>query len=138
MLIRIEPSMNLDLATSINYPRIKHVLFNEINSFCKEKHSIRNDLHSLRVDVGMAYSYDEIKAAAEVIKDKYTPVEDNFIGVDFIIEETRYDYGLTMFVIIQRDIISAKQFTFRYKKKEYSERRLMNAIQTSGEPSKSE
>lgn len=117
MFVDVSGALPTNIENSIYYPKIKHLLFPEIVSFCKEKTELKADLNILRDLVGEPMSEPEIRQYLDTLKVKYNG-EINNIGIDYHIEQTKFDYGVAVFVIIKRDTIYSKKFVFRFKKKD--------------------
>ncbi len=115
IMINVGDSLNPNIENSIYYPKIKHLLFGEINNFCKERIELRQDLHILRQMIGDVMTEQEIRSYLDNLMDKYNGIEDN-IGILYHIEVTRLDYGVPVVIIIKRDEIYAKKFVFRFRK----------------------
>jgi hypothetical protein len=115
MFVDVRESLPTEVENSIYYPKLKHLLFSEINDFCKEKIELKKDLHGFRELVGTVLEESDIRNYLEKLKTKYN-MQVNNIGLDYHIEVTRIDFGVPVFVIIKRDFIYMKKFVFRFKK----------------------
>lgn len=110
-----------NIERSIFYPRLKQLLFKEINLFCREHISLKADLQFIRMQVGTPMSEQDVRALFEELIRKYNTTANDNVGVMYHVEKTRFDYGVPVFVIIKRDEIQAKKFVFRFKRKELSD-----------------
>lgn len=115
LFVDVRNSLPTEVENSIYYPKLKHLLFSEINDFCKEKLELKKDLHGFRELVGTTLEESDIRKYLENLKNKYN-MQVNNIGLDYHIEVTRIDFGVPVFVIIKRDFIYMKKFVFRFKK----------------------
>ena len=115
MYTDVSQALPTNIENSIYYPKIKHLLFSEINSFCKEKIELKNDLNGLRNMVGEVMTEKQIREYLDGLKLKYNGMVNN-VGIDYHIEVTRLDFGVPVFVLIKRDSIYLKKFVFRFKK----------------------
>ena len=106
---------------SIFYPRLKQLLFKEINLFCREHIGLKADLQFIRMQIGSPMTEQEVRALFEELIRKYNTSANDNVGVMYHVEKTRFDYGVPLFVIIKRDEILAKKFVFRFKRKELSD-----------------
>lgn len=106
------------ITNSVYYVKLKHLLFNEIVKFCREKIDLRDDLMSIRLLVGEYMSEEDIRELFDNIKNKYINTDaDNNICVDYHIESTHIDYGVCLFAIIKRgETLYVKKFIFRFRK----------------------
>ena len=110
-----------NIERSIFYPRLKQLLFKEINLFCREHTALKADLQFVRMQIGTPMSEQDIRVMMDEMMKRYnTPANDN-VGIMYHIEKTRFDYGVPVFVIIKRDEIQAKKFVFRFKRKELAD-----------------
>lgn len=114
MFMRVQNSLPTDIETSIYYPKLRQLLFNEINYFTKERKDVRDDLHLLRLNVGSYMNEAEIREYLDSLKEKYN--NNPYVGLEYHIEATRIDFGVPVFVIIRRGDIYLKKFVFRFRK----------------------
>lgn len=115
MYTDVSQALPTNVENSIYYPKIKHLLFSEINGFCKEKIELKNDLNDFRRLVGEVMTEKQIREYLDGLKSKYNGMVNN-VGIDYHIEVTRLDFGVPVFVLIKRDSIYLKKFVFRFKK----------------------
>lgn len=115
MFVDVRESLPTEVENSIYYPKLKHLLFGEINEFCKEKTELKKELNAFRDMVGEYMEENQIRDYLDNLKNKYN-MQVNNIGLDYHIEVTRIDFGVPVFVIIKRDFIYMKKFVFRFKK----------------------
>lgn len=115
MFIDVRESLPTEVENSIYYPKLRHLLFSEINEYCKEKTELKKDLNIFRELVGEYVNETQIREYLDGLKTKYN-MQVNNIGLDYHIEVTRIDYGVAVFVIIKRDFVYMKKFVFRFKK----------------------
>ena len=115
MFVDVRDSLPTEIENSIYYPKLKHLLFGEINEFCKEKLELKKDLNNFRDLVGEYIEEEQIREYLDGLKTKYN-MQVNNIGLDYHIEVTRIDFGVPVFVIIKRDFVYLKKFVFRFKK----------------------
>mgnify|MGYP000870283211 CR=1 FL=1 len=106
---------------SIFYPKLKTLLFREINSFCREHTTLKADLHFLRMQIGSVMSEQEIKKQFDDLIKRYNTNANDNIGLLYHYEATKFDYGVVLTVIIKRSEIEAKNFVFRFLKKDVSD-----------------
>ena len=104
-----------DVENSIYYPKLRHMLYNEIRNFCKEYIELRDDLDTLRMQVGAEMTENEIRTYLNGLMDKYNGMVNN-VGLVYHIEANRFSYGVPVVVVIKRDTIYMKKFVFRFKK----------------------
>src|SRR5574344_298462 len=116
MFVNISPSLPERVTNSIYYNKLKYFMFNEIVSFCKEKLELKQDLLKLRVYIGEFLSEGEIVKYLDGLKNKYNNGSTQNVGIEYHIEQTRIDYGVSVFCIIKRDDIYCKKFVFRFRK----------------------
>lgn len=116
MAVNVTPGQAPEIANSVFYAKIKHLLFGEIVSFTREKYELRADLQRLREFVGDLMTEAELRQYLDGLKDKYNNKTDTNIGVDYHIESTRIDYGVAVFAVIKRDEITAKTLVYRFRK----------------------
>lgn len=109
-----------EISNSLNYTRIKHELHSHINNFCREKVDLKNKLHVLRLAVGRRYDPEDVKNTLEQFKEEFNE-KDNNIGLDYNIVVTKFDFVVTVHVVIKRTDIEMKKFVFRYRKKSTTE-----------------
>ena len=109
MFVNVLPSMPSKIENSIYYNRLKHLLLNEIITYCKEFTDIRDDLLYLRAAIGTELTEDAIRSYLDSLKEKYNDKNNN-VGLDYHIEATRIDYGVPVFVILKRTDILMKKF----------------------------
>lgn len=103
---------------SIFYPKLKQLMFKEINLFCREQIALKNDLQFVRMQIGMPMGEQEVRELFETLMKKYNTSNNDNVGLIYHLETTRFDYGVSLFVIIKRDEIYAKKFVFRFRRKE--------------------
>ena len=115
MFVDVKESLPTEVENSIYYPKLRHLLFPEINEFCKEKTELKKDLNLFRELVGEIMEESEIRSYLDGLKTKYN-MQVNNIGLDYHIEVTRIDFGVCVFVVIKRDFVYLKKFVFRFKK----------------------
>lgn len=119
MFVRVEGGLSPKVENSIYYAKLKNLLHSEIMRFCKEQIELKDDLTSLRMSIGENVSESDIREAFDALKNKYN-FDDNNVGLDYHIEATRIDFGVSLFVVIKRDNIYMKKFVFRYRKSKIS------------------
>lgn len=115
MYIQVEKSLPPNIANSVYYSRIKHLLYGEIVSFCKEQSELKEDLNNLRQSIGAFLQESVIREYLDQLKQKYNSVDNN-ISIEYHIETTRIDFGVPVFVTIKRDDIHQKLFVYRFRK----------------------
>jgi hypothetical protein len=115
LFVDVRQGLPTNVENSVYYPKIKHLLFGEINSFCKEQVELKQDLNVLRMMVGEEMTESQIRDYLDGLMLKYNN-EVNNVGIIYHIEQTRLDYGVPVVVIIKRDSIYVKKFVFRFKK----------------------
>lgn len=120
MFINVEPHLPGEIEGSIYYPKLKTLLRSELISFCKEQIELKGDLEILRMNVGQVMSEREIREYLDSLMDKYNTVDNN-VGIEYHIEATRVDFGVSVFVVIKRTEIHMKKFVFRFKKEKLSD-----------------
>lgn len=113
-IIRTANSLDPSIANSIYYPKLKHLTFREIVDFCKEKLELKADLLELNDFMGMKISEEELRNYLDNLKLKYGMIDN--IGLEYHIESTKVDYGVSLFVVIRRADIDVKKFVFRFRK----------------------
>lgn len=106
---------------SIFYPKLKQLMFKEINLFCREHIQLKNDLQFIRMQIGDSLSEKEVRSMFDDLMKKYNTTANDNIGVMYHLEKTRFDYGVPLFVIIKRNEIQAKKFVFRFRRTEMSD-----------------
>lgn len=116
MFVNVLPGLPDSIEHSIYYNKLKILLHSEIINFAKEQIELKQDLNMFRMLVGQALNESEIREYLDTLKNKYNGEYDN-IGLDYHIEATRLDYGVSVFCVIKRDSIYMKKFIFRFKKK---------------------
>lgn len=114
MFVDVSSALPTNIENSVYYPKIKHLLYSEIISFCKEKTELKQDLNILRDLVGEQMKEEDIRQYLDSLKIKYNTNVNN-VGIDYHIERTRVDFGVPVFVVIKRDFIYLKKFVFRFK-----------------------
>lgn len=130
--INVEKGLPVPIENSVLYPKLKNLLYIEIVKFCREQVELKEDLNILRLSVGEALSEIEIRQYLDSLKEKYNN-DNNNIGIDYHIESTRIDFGVSVVAVIKRDEIFMKQFIFRFKKKDISFN--LTGLSSSGIPS---
>lgn len=116
MAVDVEDGLPSQITNSIYYSKLKHLLFAEIVSFCREKYDLKEDLQNFRIHVGEKIPEYEIRDYLDKLKSKYNNKADTNIGLDYHIEFTRVDMSVCIFVCIKRDEVSMKKFVFRFRK----------------------
>lgn len=115
MVINSSKGLPSSVENSIYYPKLKHLLYNEIIRFTKDRVELRDELHFLRLNIGEPLGEDDIREYLDNLKIKYNNQDTN-TGIEYHIEATRVDLGVSVFVVLKRDIIYMKKFVFRFKK----------------------
>lgn len=120
MFVSVQNSLPTEVENSIYYSKLKALLHPEIYNFCKEQLELKSDLNFLRMSVGETITESEIRDYLNGLKQKYND-QDNNVGIDYHIESTRIDYGVSVFCVIKRDKIYMKKFVFRFRKSNISD-----------------
>ena len=116
MMVRVYDSLPAKVENSIYYPKLKQLLMFELKRFTVEQLELFQDMDILRRNVGEVLSEKEIREYLDALKAKYNGVENN-VGLDYHIEVTRVDFGVPVFITIQRsNNIHLKKFVFRFRK----------------------
>lgn len=119
IFIQNHSSLDPEVTNSIYYSKLKHLLHQEIISFCKEQTELKADLNFFRMSVGQVISSTEIADYLNGLKEKYSKMEN--VGLEYHIEATRIDYGVVVFCMIKRRDLHVKKFVFRFRKASVSE-----------------
>lgn len=114
-LVSVLPSLSKEVEGSIYYSKLKMMLHKEILNFCKEQTELRDDLNFFRQSVGSSITESAIRDYLDSLKEKYNGKIEN-VGIDYHIEVTRIDYGVSVFCVIKRQNIHMKKFVFRFRK----------------------
>lgn len=114
IFIQNHSTLDPEVTNSIYYAKLKHLLHQEIISFCKEQTELKADLNFFRMSVGETINDREIAAYLDSLKEKYSNVEN--VGLEYHIEATRIDYGVVVFCMIKRRDLHVKKFVFRFRK----------------------
>jgi len=120
MFVNVQDSLPTEIENSVYYAKLKAALHPEIIKFCKEQLELKSDLNFLRMSVGETISESEIRDYLNTLKNKYNS-ENNNVGIDYHIEATRIDFGVSVFCVIKRDEIYMKKFVFRFRKPSISD-----------------
>jgi hypothetical protein len=116
MFVRVYDSLPTKIENSIYYPKLKQLLMFELKRFTVEQLELFQDLDIFRRNVGEILSESEIREYLDSLKAKYNGVLNN-VGLDYHIEVTRVDFGVPVFITIQRaNNIHLKKFVFRFRK----------------------
>ncbi len=116
LFMNVDASLPTRVENSTYYARLKHMLHLDIRAFTKDKVELRSDLNILRMQVGESLEEGEIRYFLDDLKQKYNN-SDNNIAIEYHIEATKIDFGVPVFVVIKRDEVYIKKFTFRFKKR---------------------
>lgn len=116
MSIDVDEGLPESITNSIYYTKLKHLLFSEIVSFCREKYDLKADLQNFREHVGEKIPEYEVREYLDKLKEKYNNKTETNIGLDYHVEFTRVDMSVCIFVCIKRDEVSMKKFVFRFRK----------------------
>lgn len=120
LFVNVATGLDPNVENSIYYAKLKQQLHPEIYNFCKEQLELKADLNFLRMCVGDVMTEAEIREYLDSLKLKYNNGATENVGLEYSIEITRVDYGVPVFVVIKRDQIYVKKFTFRFRKANFA------------------